>query len=179
MLNAKVLQLSATYEPDRIIDARAAHRLLLRQKAEAPHGYDGPVIELRSSQAVHPLPSVIRLKHYIDLRRKRNESGKRRHRIFVRDRFRCQYCGVKFAEERLTVDHIIPVSQHGTDDPVNLVTSCGPCNRRKGPRTPEQARMPLFATPSALRYGLDKAMLRHYAIERPEWLPYLFLDKAA
>ena len=35
--------------------------------------------------------------------------------------------------------------------------------------------MPLLATPSALRYGLDRALLRHYAAQRPEWRPYLFL----
>jgi hypothetical protein len=37
--------------------------------------------------------------------------------------------------------------------------------------------MPLLATPSALRYGLERAMLRHYAATRPEWRPYLFLDR--
>ena len=39
--------------------------------------------------------------------------------------------------------------------------------------------MPLLASPSALRYGLDRAMLRHYADSRPEWRPYLFLEAEA
>ena len=31
----------------------------------------------------------------------------------------------------------------------NVATACGPCNRRKGARAPEQARMPLLAVPYA------------------------------
>jgi hypothetical protein len=39
--------------------------------------------------------------------------------------------------------------------------------------------MPLLATPSALRYGLDRAVLNHYAQSRHEWRPFLFLEDAA
>ena len=34
----------------------------------------------------------------------------------------------------------------------NVVTACGPCNRRKGNRTPEEAGMPLLQRPSQPRY---------------------------
>ena len=30
---------------------------------------------------------------------------------------------------------------------MNVVTACRACNHRKGPRTPEQAQMPLLYTP--------------------------------
>src|ERR687884_10993 len=69
----------------------------------------------------------------------------------------------------LTLDHIIPRSRGGTSDPENLCAACIACNQRKGNRTPDEARMPLLATPSALRYGLDRAVLNHYALSRPEW----------
>jgi len=96
--------------------------------------------------------------------------------IFMRDRYRCQYCGVKFPAFELTLDHITPRSRDGYDEQDNLATACKPCNQRKGARSPEEARMPLIATPSALRYGLDRAMLDHYAESRPEWAPFLFKD---
>src|SRR5438132_4466111 len=131
---------------------------------------------LRSQHMTHEVPSVVRLVHYIDLRKRRRESGKQRFRIFVRDKFRCQYCAHRFQPAELTLDHIIPRSQGGSDDPENLAAACIPCNQRKGNRTPDVARMPLLATPSALRYGLDRAMLAHYAEARPDWLAYLCLD---
>lgn len=134
---------------------------------------------LRSQYRVIDVPSVIRLKRYVDIRKRRRESGKQRFRIFVRDRFRCQYCAKKFDPQKLTLDHIVPRSQDGRDDPENLATSCIVCNQRKGSRTPDEARMPLLAQPSALRYGLDKAMLQHYADTYTDWKPYLFLEERA
>src|SRR5262245_45542433 len=54
-----------------------------------------------------------------------------RFEVFKRDEFTCQYCGRKSPEVVLEVDHIIPVSDGGTDDPINLWTSCWDCNRGK------------------------------------------------
>ena len=34
----------------------------------------------------------------------------------------------------------------------NVITACGPCNRRKGNRTPEDAKMPLLHQPRRPRY---------------------------
>lgn len=52
--------------------------------------------------------------------------------IFRRDGFTCQYCGWKPPDVILEVDHIMPVSEGGGDEPENLVTSCFNCNRGKG-----------------------------------------------
>jgi len=72
--------------------------------------------------------------------------------IYERDGHACRYCGWTEADKALTgdyvgaalsLDHVIPVSQDGTDDYENLVTCCTVCNRLKGDRTPEQAGMEL------------------------------------
>ena len=52
--------------------------------------------------------------------------------IFKRDGFMCQYCGRQPPEVVLHVDHITPVIEGGTNDPMNLVTSCRDCNLGKG-----------------------------------------------
>lgn len=57
---------------------------------------------------------------------------KQRFDILKRDDFTCQYCGKKTPEVILEVDHVIPKSKNGSDDPENLVTSCFDCNRGKG-----------------------------------------------
>lgn len=59
-------------------------------------------------------------------------TGKRlRFEILKRDGFRCRYCGVTSLDSMLHVDHVIPRSEGGTDDPENLVTSCQDCNLGK------------------------------------------------
>ena len=58
-------------------------------------------------------------------------SVRTRFEIFKRDNFTCRYCGQKSPDVILEVDHVVPVSDGGTDDPLNLVTSCWACNRGK------------------------------------------------
>lgn len=55
-----------------------------------------------------------------------------RFEVFKRDSFTCQYCGAKAPDAILCVDHIVPVKEGGTNDILNLVTSCDPCNSGKG-----------------------------------------------
>jgi 5-methylcytosine-specific restriction endonuclease McrA len=54
-----------------------------------------------------------------------------RFEVFKRDKFTCQYCGRSAPDVILNVDHIIPVSQGGTNDIMNLITSCFDCNNGK------------------------------------------------
>lgn len=63
--------------------------------------------------------------------------------LFHRDRHICAYCAKEFSGQRLTRDHILPVSQGGRDTWMNVVTACRHCNQAKSGRTPEQARMQL------------------------------------
>ena len=46
----------------------------------------------------------------------------------------CAYC---FGEAR-SWDHVVPLAQGGANAAENLVPCCGPCNRSKGTRTPEE-----------------------------------------
>lgn len=54
-----------------------------------------------------------------------------RFEVFKRDKFTCQYCGESAPNVILEIDHIVPVSKGGTNDIMNLVTSCRDCNRGK------------------------------------------------
>jgi hypothetical protein len=59
-------------------------------------------------------------------------SVRARFEVFKRDEFTCQYCGKKSPEVVLEPDHIVPLCEGGSDDPINLRTACYECNRGKG-----------------------------------------------
>jgi hypothetical protein len=61
-------------------------------------------------------------------------SKKLRFEVFKRDSFTCQYCGKSAPDVVLHVDHIKPVKEGGTNDIMNLITSCADCNLGKGAR---------------------------------------------
>jgi 5-methylcytosine-specific restriction endonuclease McrA len=172
----RVLKLNASYEALGLIGVPRALSLVARGAVDIVE-LDGDRI-LRSPRFTWPVPSVVRLKVYINVR-KYERKGNLRVRIFVRDGFRCQYCGAVKEARDLTLDHIIPRSRGGTNDALNLCTACIPCNNRKGNRTPAEARMPLVSNPSAYTYGLDLALaIRMAEASRPEWQPYLIQTKA-
>lgn len=67
--------------------------------------------------------------------------------LFHRDRHMCAYCGRALSTQRLTRDHVMPLSLGGRDSWTNVVAACLACNQRKGGRTPEKAHMELLYLP--------------------------------
>ena len=90
------------------------------------------------------LPSVISLKEYI---KPTCKPAFTRFNLFLRDNLTCQYCGGEYNASDLTFDHVRPRSHGGRTTWQNIVSSCSPCNLKKGGRTPAQARMPLTRIP--------------------------------
>jgi 5-methylcytosine-specific restriction endonuclease McrA len=90
------------------------------------------------------LPSVISLKEYVAPAKR---PAFTRFNVFLRDGFRCQYCGDGFSAEDLTFDHVLPRSRGGRTEWTNIVTACSPCNLKKGNRRLETAGMSLTHEP--------------------------------
>ena len=132
-----VLILNANFEPLHVSNTRRALGLLLSGKAEVIINGRGTI---RTSQSTFGIPSIIRLSNMIKRPRPRISMSKRE--IMRRDNYTCQYCGKKSHE--LTIDHVVPKHAGGKHIWLNVVAACGPCNRKKGGRTPTQARMPLI-----------------------------------
>ena len=173
-LDGRVLLLNQTYEPLGTVSVARAVIMTFKNTVYVEE-LDGDRV-LHSARESFPVPSVIRRRTYINVRRRREASGMKRLRIYMRDKFRCQYCGEKKPVGQLTLDHILPRSRGGDNSPVNIVTACVPCNNRKSDRTPAEARMPLLTSQTALRVKLERVVLCHYAEARAEWRKYLFMD---
>jgi 5-methylcytosine-specific restriction endonuclease McrA len=137
----QVLVLNASYEPLNVTTVRRAHVLVFKGKAEVLERLDRP---LSTATRSFPWPNVIRLVNYVRVPRVVQRKISRRA-LFARDGWRCVYCGT--ASARLTLDHVIPRSRGGASVWENVVTSCAPCNHRKGDRLLHEVEMSLHAPP--------------------------------
>lgn len=92
-------------------------------------------------------------------------------KLFARDRHICAYCGDRFREKDLTLEHIVPESRGGKTIWTNAVAACKPCNQRKADRTPAEARMELLYVPYAPnRYEGFILENRHCLADQMEFL---------
>jgi len=145
----QVLLLNITYEPLRIINWKKAITLLCLGKVEVIEEYGR---DIHSVSFTIKLPSVVRLLNLV--KKPKSPVKFSRQNIYLRDKYRCQYCGLKHPTEELTYDHVLPKSRGGKTAWENIVTCCIGCNRKKGGRTPKEARMNLVRKPT-----------------RPSWVP--------
>ncbi|MBC7294091.1 MAG: HNH endonuclease, partial [Thermoleophilia bacterium] len=138
--------------------------LLLKGKAET---LEAGADRIRSERSSFNVPLVIRLLHYVHVPRPERRRISRRA-IMARDGFRCQYCG---STRHLTIDHIIPRSRGGLTSWDNVVTSCAPCNVRKGASLPWEVGMIPARKP---RPPLPGELVLTASTNVPEaWRPYL------
>jgi 5-methylcytosine-specific restriction endonuclease McrA len=160
----KVLVLNASYEPLNITSWRRAIVLLIKGKAEQVE-HNGRFI-----YPGIPLPTVIRLRHYIRVPYK--EIPLTRKNILHRDGHSCQYCG--YTGDDLTLDHVIPRSRGGGESWENMVTACVRCNIKKGNRTPREANMPLDISPHRPHSSLYFEVTKHVTSgTHQEWRKYV------
>lgn len=136
VLNADYTPLS--YYPLSLWPWQAAIKAAFLERVDIVAEYDR---EIHSPSFSMRLPSVIALRQYV---RPTAYSAFTRFNLFLRDRFRCQYCG---ASDDLTFDHVIPRTLGGRTTWENVAAACSPCNLRKGGRTPAQAGMRLETQP--------------------------------
>lgn len=147
------LALNASFEPLTIVAPRRAVRLVLDGKAEILE--EDAQRSFRSEHRSIPWPAVIRLVRYVHVPHRFRRQVTNTF-LFARDAYTCQYCGRHKSELRgrqfLTRDHVLPVSRGGENRWDNVVTSCSPCNNRKGGRLPAEAGMRLQSEPSEPNY---------------------------
>ena len=160
--------MNASYEPLNVCSVRRAHVLVYKGKAEVIEELEKP---LTSASSTYPWPHVIRLVTYVRVPRAVQRKISRRA-LFARDGWRCVYCGS--ASGRLTLDHVVPRSRGGDSVWENVVTSCAPCNLRKGNRLLHEVAMELPRPP---RPPAPVLFIRLAAPKIPaSWQQYLRLE---
>ena len=172
VLNADMQPLS--YAPLSIWNWQNALVAVLQNRVVEVRTYEDVVV--RSATQQFEVPSVVALKRY----RKRRGVSFSRYNVFLRDEFKCQYCGGRFDIRDLTFDHVVPKSKNGASNWTNIATCCGADNLRKSNRTPEQANMKLLRKPfEPTAHQLDKIARRvTFPPERlhQTWMDFLYWD---
>ena len=147
------MTLNASYEPVALVTVKRAIVLVVSEKAEIVEA--NLDYRFRSERAEYPYPLVIRLVKYVEIPRRLRKHVTNAI-LFARDNYRCQYCSRHRnglgRRDRLTRDHVKPISRGGANTWDNVVTACTKCNARKGNRLPMECGMYPKTTPKEPRY---------------------------
>lgn len=164
----RVLKLDASFHPVEIIPWEKAFYLMFKDRAEVIEWYDESVY-VRSTRQNHQVPSVIKVNMVLD----RNKNAKFcRENVYIRDDYTCQYCGAFGGEVELTFDHVTPRSKGGQTVWENIVTACGPCNRKKASKTLREAKMELINVPCIPKWS-PRGALKIKDNDPENWKNYL------
>jgi 5-methylcytosine-specific restriction endonuclease McrA len=190
MLNSAVLVLNRSYLPIHVTSARRAFSLVYQGIArivnEQYQTFDfeawSQLAVARDMEAIGTPGGLIRVPRVIVLiafdRLPKRHVRFSRINLMARDSFQCQYCNKKPRRTELNLDHVVPRSLGGRSTWENVVTSCVDCNRRKGGRTPRQARMKLRRKPERPRWT-PLANLMWSSVRYQEWRPFLSVVDAS
>ncbi|HJO11983.1 MAG TPA: HNH endonuclease [Gammaproteobacteria bacterium] len=148
-MNTKILRLNKTGLPVSWLTREETATLVVKELVIWSLG--NTVMEIRGginrsgNQSVLKLPSIVACAGKVH---KDNFNPPLENRfLFRRDKNICLYCGGQFKWNKLSRDHVKPLSKGGSDAWTNVVTSCRRCNNRKADRSPEDCGMQLLAIP--------------------------------
>ena len=127
---------------------------------------------VRSQRSAIRIPSVVVLKEFV---KPQKRVAFTRFNLFLRDEFKCQYCGSK---GDLTFDHVVPRSKGGITSWENVVAACSPCNLKKGNKTLRQVGMRLMRKPVPPSAEEMQAHGRRFPPNHlhESWMDYLYWD---
>ena len=133
---AQVVILNLDYTYLNMVSWKKAFKIMAKGKATVVK-YSNEVIKVAENLTMR-IPAVMKLIKIVRVIYKNRVPFSKRN-VMVRDGFKCAYCGVKGV--RFTIDHVKPKSKGGKSNFENCVTSCKPCNLKKGSKSCIEAKM--------------------------------------
>jgi len=122
---------------------------------------------VRSMRWETRVPAVVMLKEY---HKKKSHVNYSKANVFLRDLYKCQYCGVDVSSRTATLDHVWPVSLGGKSTFENTCCSCGPCNALKADKKIKPIRMPV--RPTYWQLVENRKQLK-FDLKHPSWESYI------
>lgn len=127
LLNCDYTPLCIT--PLSVVSWQESIKFILMEKASVLFNYDKKYVH--SPSITLNVPSVIYLNEFVKSVHNVKYS---RGNIFLRDDYKCQYCGYYGyynQKDNLTLDHVVPRALGGKSSFDNIVTACSSCNIEK------------------------------------------------
>lgn len=164
LLNADAQPLSLL--PISTIDWQESIRYLVLDKVRVLAWYDNWIV--RSARWETKVPAVIMLREY---HKKRPYIRLAKRNVFLRDQWKCGYCGTHVDSKNATLDHVVPLSKGGKSSWDNLVTACKACNYLKADKVGIKPKIKLHR-PDYYELA-EKRRLMGFDIQHPSWADYL------
>lgn len=164
LLNADAQPIN--FHPLSVVSWQDAVRYMVLEKVRVVSWYEDWTV--RSMCWETQVPAIIMLHEY---QKPKTTVRVSRRNVYLRDGFRCQYCGVSVTEKTATLDHVTPISKGGKSTWTNLSTACKKCNWSKSDKT--------NIRPKTLPYKPDyyelanKRKQKGYVLSHPSWEDYL------
>ena len=170
MKDLKVLVLNADFIPLNLVPMSTIHwhkafKLIFEELAVPIKFYENEFVH--TTKETFPVPSVILLKEMKHVKKYAKWS---KYNIKLRDEFRCQYCGKRFSNRALTIDHVNPKSLGHGHSWTNSVAACKPCNQEKKNDTHIRPRRKPYR-PDYLE--LATKLLKEKEVKHPHWKDYV------
>ena len=164
MLNADGAPIS--YLPLSVISWEEAIKYLVLEKATVLEFYEDWTV--RSATWETKVPAIMILRDY---ERRKVSIRFSKQNVFLRDGYRCQYCGTDTARKTATLDHVLPVSMGGKTTFENTVCACASCNANKG----NNHKIVPKVKPVRPNYFhlVEKRKKLRWDIAHPSWAAYL------
>lgn len=172
----RALLLNSDWSPLSFVSPPRALKLMLSGRAELIYTGEKPSLwddVYTTPTTSYGLPATLRLLQRVN--RRHTATRFRKKVLFNRDDWQCQYCGVYLGQRQVTVDHVTPKSRGGVTSWKNCVTSCLPCNLKKGSKILADADMSLRRPPG------EPKMSHFWCVDRttgwhPDWSFFLGED---
>ena len=115
-----------------------------------------------------PVPAIIILNEYM---KPKSTIRYSKANVFLRDGYRCQYCGDDVSRKTATLDHVLPVSHGGKTTYENTVCACGDCNAGKG----NNKKIKPKKAPHKPTYWelVERRKKLPFEMRHPDWAMYL------
>ena len=167
-MSKKTLLLNNSYEILSFISEKKMCKLLIKDKVEVMSTWDEDIIW---SNGRIKYPAILKLKYYVKVNYVHSNFS--RQSLIRRDKKTCQYCNEKLIGAQITIDHILPKSQHGITSFTNCVVCCQKCNSIKANRTPEQAGMKLLKKPTHPSFNNNICTIEPTEYWHHDWNNYI------
>lgn len=166
LLNADFRPLN--YMPLSLMDWQTAIKNVYEGNLSVVAEYDKVV---RSPSVTMRIPSVVAMRKYVPVEKR---VAFTRFNVFLRDHFRCQYCGEHFTANHLTFEHVVPKSKGGETSWTNIVAACDPCNVKKDDKLEMRPLRAPFVPTAAQLLRAKRAYPPNYLHET--WIDFVFWD---